>query len=209
MKTFLLPKERTPMMKRIPVLFFAICCLAATAFSQTPTPTPTPKPKPKVEHFAAVAALPRAATRTAWVDVRVYRYSSNPTTQRMANALIEGGQDALVKELEKAKAIGHASLSGRVGGFDLKLIRSRKTPAGRQIIGVSDRPIGFLEAYAGSRSEDYKVGIIVLNLKTNKKGKEVGDGMLLYASKVKIEKGKLEIEYVGMEPIRLTNLKKY
>ena len=26
---------------------------------------------------------------------------------------------------------------------------------------------------------------------------------------VKIEKGKIDIEYVGIEPIRLTNLKKY
>jgi hypothetical protein len=198
------------MMKRTTVLFFAICCLAVTAFSQTPTPTPAPKPKPQVEHFTAVAMLSRAPATTArWVDVRVYHYSSNATTQRMANALIEGGQDALVKELEKAKTIGHASLSNRVGAFDLKLIRSRKTATGRQVIGVSDRPIGFLEAYGGGRSMDYKVGIIVLNLKTNKKGKEVGDGMLLYASKVKIEKGKLDIEYVGMEPIRLTNLRKY
>ena len=197
------------MTKRITVLCFAICCLAVTAFSQTPTPTPAPKPKPKVEHFTAVAALPRAATRTAWVDIRVYRYSSNATTQRMANVLIEGGQEALVKELEKAKTIGHASLSMRVGAFDLKLIRSRKTPTGRQVIGISDRPIGFLEAYSGSRSMDYKVGIIVLNLKRNKKGKEVGDGMLLYAAKITIEKGQVDIDYVGMEPISLRNLRKY
>lgn len=198
------------MIKKIHVVLFAICCLAVTAFSQTPTPTPAPKPKPQAEHFTAVAMLSRAPATTAqWVDVRVSRYSSNATTQRMANALIEGGQEALVKELEKAKTIGRASLSRRIGAFNLKVIRSRKTPNGRQVIGVSDRPIGFLEAYAGSRSEDYKVGIIILNLKTNKKGKEVGDGILLYAAKVKIEKGKLDIEYVGMEPIRLTNLKKY
>jgi hypothetical protein len=198
------------MMKKILVLLFAICCLAVTAFSQTPTPTPAAKPKPKVEHFTTVAMLARApATTASWVDVRVSRYSSNSTTQRMANVLVEGGQEALVKELEQAKTIGHASLSRRVGAFDLKLIRSRKTPTGRQIIGISDRPIGFLETYAGNRSTDYKVGMIVLNLKTNKKGREIGDGMLLYAAKVKIENGKLDIEYLGMEPIRLTNLKKY
>lgn len=197
-------------MKRIFVLLFAMCWLAVMAFSQSPTPTPAPKPKPKVEHFTAVAMLSRApATSSNWVDVRVSQYSSNSTTQRMANVLVEGGQEALVKELEKAKTIGHASLSKRVGAFDLKLIRSRKTPTGRQIIGVSDRPIGFLEAYAGNRTTDYKIGIIVLNLKLNKKGQEIGDGMLLYAAKVKIENGKLDIEYVGMEPIRLTNLKKY
>jgi len=198
------------MKKKILVLLFAICGLAATAFSQTPTPTPAAKPKPKVEHFTTVAMLSRApATTASWVDVRVSRYSSNSTTQRMAHALVEGGQEGLVTQLENAKTIGRASLSGRVGNFDLKLIRSRKTPTGRQIMGISDRPIGFLEAYAGNRTTDYKVGIIVLNLKTNKKGKEIGDGMLLYAAKVKIEKGKLDIEYVGMEPISLTNLKKY
>lgn len=189
------------MAKKVIALLFGICCLVATAFSQTPE-------QPKPEHFSAVASLPRARTRTAWVDVRVSHYSSNEGTQQLANALIEGGQDQLVKALEKAKTIGHVSLSSRVGAFDLKLIRSRNTPTGRRIIGVSDRPIGFLEAYSGSRSSDYKVGILVIDLKRNEKGKEVGEGILIYASKVKIEDGKLDIEYVGMEPIRLANVRK-
>ena len=197
------------MMKKIVVLLFAICCLAVTAYSQTPTPSAGPKSKPQAEHFSMVASLPRSQTTTAWADVRVSRYTSNATTQRMAGLLVEGGQDALVKELEKAKPIGKASLSSRVGFFDLKLIRSRKTPTGRRIIGVSDRPIGFLEAYSGGRSTDYKLGIVVLDLKTNKKGKEVGEGVLLYASEVKIKNGKLEIEYLGMDPIKLRNVRKY
>jgi hypothetical protein len=199
------------MTKRVIGLLLAICCLSLTAFSQTTEqskPAPTPKPKPKVEQFSAVASLPRSAARTAWVDFRIYRYTSNATTQRMANVLVEGGQDALVKELEKAKTIGHASLSMRLGAFNLKLIRSRKTPTGRRIIGVSDRPIGFLEAYRGGRSMDYKLGILVLDLTRNKKGKEVGAGILLYASQVKIENGALDIDYVGMDPIKLRNVSK-
>jgi hypothetical protein len=199
------------MTKRLTGLLFAICCLSLTVFAQTTEqskPAPTPKPKPKVERFSAVASLPRSPTRTAWVDMWINRYTSDATTKRMAAVLVEGGQESLVKELEKAKTIGHASLSMRVGAFDLKLIRSRKTPTGRRIIAVSDRPIGFLEAYRGSRSMDYKLGIVVLDLKRNKKGKEVGEGMLLYASQVKIENGKLEIEYVGMDPIKLRNVRK-
>ena len=199
------------MTKRIIGLLFAICCLSLTAFSQTTEqskPAPTPKAKPKVEQFSAVASLPRSPTTTAWVNLRFNRYTSDATTQRMAKVLVEGGQDALVKELEKAKRIGHASLSSRIGFFDLKLIRSRKTPTGRRIIAVSDRPIGFLEAYGGSRSTDYKLGIVVLDLTRNKKGKEVGEGILLYASQVKIEDGKLEIDYVGMDPIKLRNVRK-
>jgi len=157
---------------RVIVLLFAIGCLSVTALSQTaPQPTPTPQTKP--EHFSAVASLSRApATTASWIDVRVKRYSSNERTQQMATLLVEGGQDALVKALEKLKPIGHVSLSNRVGFFDLKLIRSRKTPTGRRIIGVSDRPIGFLEAYNSGRSTDYKLGILVLDLKINRRGKK-------------------------------------
>ena len=190
------------MTKKLIGLLLAICCLSITAFSQTES-------KPKPEHFTAVASLPRSAARTAWVDIRINSYTDDATTQRMAAILVEGGQDALVKELENADTIGHASLSMRIGFFDLKLIRSRKTPTGRRIIGVSDRPIGFLEAYGGSRSRDYKIGIVVLDLKLDKKGKEVGEGILLYASQVKIKDGVLDIEYVGMAPVKLRNVSKY
>jgi hypothetical protein len=184
--------------------------MGVTAFSQAPTPTPAPAPKPKPEHFSAVASFSRApATTATWVDVRVQRYSSNATTQKMAALLVEGGQDALVDALEKLKPIGKVQLSSRVGFFDLKLIRSRKTPTGRRIIGVSDRPIGFMEAYNSGRSRDYELGILVMDLKINKKGKEEGEGMLIYAAKVKIKKGKLDIEYLGMEPISLRNVRKY
>jgi len=197
------------MKKKLIGLLLAICCVSLTAFSQTTESSkPTPTPKPETERFSAVASLPRAATRTAWVDIRINGYTSDDTTQRMAALLVEGGQDALVKELEKAETIGYASLSRRLGAFDLKLVRSRKTPTGRRIIGVSDRPIAFLEAYRGARSMDYKLGIVVLDLKTNKKGKEEGEGVLLYASQVKIENGAVEIEYVGISPIKLRNVRK-
>ena len=199
-------------MPRALVLALAICCLSVTAISQTaaPTPAPAPIPKPKPEHFRAVASFPRAATRTAWADIRITRYSSDATTKRLAVLLVEGGQDALVKALEKLKPIGKASLTGKVGFFDLKLIRSRKTPTGRRIIGVSDRPINFLEAYNSGRSVDYELGIVVMDLTINKKGKEVGQGLLIYAAKVKINKKRqLEIEYLGIDPMTLGHIQKY
>jgi hypothetical protein len=198
------------MSKRALVLAFAICCLSVRAISQTAAPTPAPIPKPKPEHFRAVASFPRAATNTAWADVRITHYSSDATTKRLAALLVEGGQDALVKALEKLKPIGKASLTGKVGFFDLKLIRSRKTPTGRRIIAVSDRPINFLEAYNSGRSVDYELGIVVMDLKIDKKGKEVGQGLLIYAAKVKINKKRqLEIEYLGIDPMTLGHIQKY
>jgi hypothetical protein len=199
------------MSKRALVLAFAICCLSVTAISQTAAPpTAAPVPTSKPEHFTAVASFPRAATTTAWADVRITRYSSDATTKRLASLLVEGGQDALVTALEKLKPIGRASLNQRVGFFDLKLVRSRKTPTGRRVIAVSDRPINFLEAYVSGRSVDYQLGIIVMDLKINKEGKEVGQGQAIYAAKVKInKKGRLDIEYLGIDPMTLRSVRKY
>ncbi|HKO98748.1 MAG TPA: hypothetical protein VJU86_17245 [Pyrinomonadaceae bacterium] len=190
-------------MKRIIGLVFAIVCLGVTVSSQTPTALTTPT----AERFSMVATLPRSITSKAWAEVRVSSYTSNAVARRFEDQLREGGEDGLVKALENAEPIGDATLSSRVGSFDLKLIRSRKTSSGRRIVAVSDRPIGFLEAYGANRSKEYKLGILVLDLKV-KEGKEVGEGILLYAARVKIKNGKLDIQYVGTDPIKLRNVRK-
>jgi hypothetical protein len=171
----------------------------------------------KSEQFSAMAVLPAGAGvrmagigATANLNVYIEGYTSDAETQQYAQLLLEGGSDALLKALEKAKTIGKVSLVRRLGSFDLKLIRSRPTENGRRIVGVCDRPIQFLEAYAGSRSMDYTFGILILDLKTNSKGKEEGVGELIYAAKVKVEEGnKVEVESYGAEPARLQGVRKF
>jgi hypothetical protein len=116
----------------------------------------------------------------------------------------------LLKALQNRKEIGSISFSSRVGFYDFKVVRSRPTETGRRIVAVSDRPIGFREAWASGRSTDYAFGIMVLNLKTDKKGKEVGEGTLIYAGKINIKSGNtIEIENYGLDPIRIVNVRKY
>ena len=144
------------------------------------------------------------------VDIRVKEYTNNEDTARFAGALIDGGQEALTKQLEKADEIGSIRMSGHVGFYDFKLIRSRPTPSGRRIVAVCDRPLQFAEVYGGTRSSDYTLGILILDLKKNGKGQEVGSGTLYYAAKVKIKNGKtIQIEHYQIDPIRLVNVKKY
>ena len=109
------------------------------------------------EKFSALGFLPAGAGvrmagpgSTMNLDIYIDSYTSDADTQEYAKLLIEGGSDALLKALEKAKSIGKVQLVRRVGFFDLKLIRSRPIEGGRRIIGVCDRPIQFLEAYAGA-----------------------------------------------------------
>ena len=127
----------------------------------------------------------------------------------MAGLLVNSGPEALLKALEKAKSIGKITLTGRVGFYDLKLIRSHRTPEGRRIYAVGDRPIGFLEAYAGNRSMDYPFGILQIDLKPNKKGREEGEGALIYSAKIKVLDGKsIDVESYGIQPIRLMGVRK-
>lgn len=167
------------------------------------------------EQFSALGVLPAGAGMrmvgpgsTMNLNIYINSYTSDADTQEYAKLLIEGGNDALLKALEKAKSIGKVQLVRRVGFFDLKLIRQRPIEGGRRIIGVCDRPVQFLEAYAGSRSLDYTFGILILDLKPNKKGREEGVGQLIYAAKVKVDGRTVEVENYGVEPARLQGVRK-
>ena len=197
------------------LLFLCIAVAAGRAPTQEPKPQ-EPKPqKPKPQKFSALAYLPSGAGRamvgagaTVNVDLYVKNYTSDAEAQVLAKTLLEGGPDNLHKALEKADSIGKITLSGRVGFYDLKLIRSHQTPTGRRVIAVGDRPMGFLELYVSNQSRDYQFGILTLDLKKSDKGKEEGEGSLVYAAKVKVQEGnKIDIESYGVAPIRLMGVR--
>ena len=186
-------------LKRIIPLILVMLCATAGALAQTGP-----------EHFGATAYSMSRGARMVSIDIRVKSYTDNATTNHLAGALLEGGQAALTKALEKQDEIGGIRLTGHVGFYDFKLIRSRKTSTGRRIVAVCDRPLQFSEVYGGTRSSDYTLGILILDLKKNSKGKEVGTGVLYYAAKVKIKNGKtIQIEHFQIDPVRIVNVKKY
>ena len=178
---------------------------------------PSPAQKGESEKFSALAYMPHGAGPAMVgagarvnVDLWVDNYTSDEEAKVLAGALLEGGSASLLKVLEKAKTIGKIRLTGRVGFYDFKLIRSHKTATGRRIYAVGDRPIGFLEAYAGARSKDYPFGIMQLDLKADEKGKEEGEGALLYAAKIKVLSGNsIDIESYGIGPIQLMAVRKF
>ena len=198
-------------------LFITFCMLTILAWSiATPAPAQD-KEKKTNEKFFALAYLPSGAGPAmvgaggkANVDLWVNGYTSDADAKVMAQALVEGGPSALLKMLEKAKTIGKIRLTGRAGFYDFKLIRSHRTEGGRRIYAIGDRPVGFLEVYAGNRSLDYPFGILQLDLKTNGKGKEEGTGALIYSAKIKVLEGNsIDVESYGIQPIRLMGLRKH
>lgn len=196
----------------------AVCLLAFCVLSLSlPVPAQDQKPeKPKSEKFGALAYLPHGAGPAMVgagarvnVDLYVNNYTSDADAKILAGALLEGGSPALLKQLEKAKTIGKVRLVGRAGFYDFKLIRSHQIEGGRRIYAVGDRPMGFLEVYAGGRSMDYPFGIMQLDLKKNDKGKEEGKGALIYAAKIKVlENNRIEVESYGVGAIELMAVRK-
>lgn len=187
-------------------LMTALSLLFATAAMAMVGPTTTARGD-KAESFSALAQLPVAGTT---MNVRMYinGYSSPEEAQQLHGILTDGGPKALLNALQNMKPLGRIEREGTVGFYDFKLIISKTTPNGRHIYAVTDRPIGFLEAYVGSRSVDYPFGILQLDLKLDKKGKEKGEGSLIYAAQIKVVDGdKVDIENLAFAPIHLLGVR--
>ena len=196
---------------------WVLCCVLAVCALGFSTVTPAQEQaKPKKEKFGALAYMPSGAGPAMVgagakvnVDLYVNSYTTDEEAKTMAGVLLEAGPDALLKTLEKAKSKGKITLTGRVGFYDLKLIRSHRTATGRRIYAIGDRPIGFLEMYVSNRSRDYPFGILQLDLKTNSKGREEGEGALIYSARIKVLEGNsIDVESYGIQPIRLMGVRK-
>jgi hypothetical protein len=155
------------------------------------------------ETFSALAdILPSGATRN--VTIYIDSYSSAQEEQQLQATLNSGGPDAFLEALHKLKPIGRIEREGTVGFYDFKMIISMPTPNGRQILAITDRPMGFREVARDSISTEYPSGILQLDLKDNKKGKEDGEGTLIYAAQLKdLNLDKLNIDNYSVDPIRL------
>ena len=161
----------------------------------------------KDEVFSALAQLPVQGT-TVNVKIYIRGYSSEADAQRLNGVLRDGGPAALLKALRKMKSMGRIEKEGTVGFYDFKLILSKPSATGRKIYALTDRPIGFLEAYFDTRSKDYPFGIMELELKGGDNEKQKGEGTLVYAARIKgMDAEKLEVENVAFAPIRLLGVR--
>lgn len=188
--------------KRFVALCLFLCCAAAPAFSGSKAK----EPKMQSERFSATLTVrsgPGSGT-VRQVTIYISDYSSDAETAQLTGAFADGGSKALFKVLTKMKSKGRVAPTGSTG-YQVRYIRSVQTPNGRRIMMLTDRPISFLERYYGNRSVDYLYGLVELNI--NDDGK--GEGSLIYAAKVKgISGDSVEVENFGIEPARLTNVRK-
>jgi hypothetical protein len=160
---------------------------------------------PQQYSATAVGQAGAAAGKTFGVTIYLTGMTSDQEEQEFAATLKSKGQDGLVSALEKAKDVGRVSPVGGVGsGF--RIARAQKTADGGWHIALAtNRPISFGELYDSSRSREYPIGIVTLNV--DKDGN--GSGLLCGLCKLKFnKKGELQIEHYGQKPFRLTNVRR-
>lgn len=166
------------------------------------------QPKPQINlptRYAATAfgQAGSAAGKNFSLAIYVNQVTSDGDIQELAATLKNKGSDALVSALDDIKDRGRVAPMGSVG-TGMRVIRIRGTKDGGQhIVLVTNRPISFAELYRGTRSRDYKFGIVVLNVDKNGKG----TGSFAPLCKIKFNrKNELEIEHYGQKPWRLANV---
>jgi hypothetical protein len=138
------------------------------------------------------------------IAISIDNYSSDDEARTMAAVFAKGQHKALRKALEKASVKARITFVGRNGFYELKLLRVKSTPNGRQIFGVGEKSIGFLDAYYSGRSHLEEFGILQLDL-TNKNGAEEGSGTLVHKAQIKLlEADSIKLDDQGIEPVRLT-----
>jgi hypothetical protein len=163
------------------------------------------------EEFAATGQMPTiagsamvGAGATADITISIDSYSSDEEASAMASAFASGQHKALRKALQKATVKGRITFAGRNGFYELKLVRAKNTPNGRQIFGLGEGSIRFLDAYYSGRSHLEEFGVLQLDL-TRNNGAEEGSGALVHKAIIKtLAADSIVLDNHGIEPVRLT-----
>jgi hypothetical protein len=147
------------------------------------------------------------------LQINVTRWTTDEERADLMAQLIENGQEALVKALQKQEETGWVRVTGpprlvaRSTFPSQRLRYAREIPAeggNRRIVLALDRPISMGEAVRQPRWRDYDVTLIVLDLDAEGKG----EGELAMAVRLDFDRDnkRLVIENFGTEPIRLTQV---
>ena len=162
--------------------------------------------KPKPYRFTAFAVNMNSGPRAGMVDIVLERLTTDEERDTLIAAFVEGGQDALLKALQKVKPrVGYIRTPNSLG-YDLqyayRFVNSDGTS--RVVIGT-DRPINFWEARNQPRTIDYPFTIIEMRL--DAKGQ--GEGRMAAGTKIsKSKDGKtIELENYGISPVALNEIK--
>jgi hypothetical protein len=162
--------------------------------------------KPKPYRFTAFAINMGSGPKAGVIDIVIERLTTDEERQGLIAAFVEGGQNSLLKALQKVKPrVGYIRTPNSLG-YDLQYAyRFANSDGTSRIIIGTDRPINFWEASRQPRTIDYPFTIIEMRL--DQEGK--GEGRMAAGTKISRSKdGKtIELENYGISPVALNEIK--
>jgi len=145
-------------------------------------------------------------TGTATLEIGVDQWTSNAEQQRLLDALMNKGADALLSQLRKAPTVGYIRPTTGLG-YDLHYARRTPLPeGGERIVLATDRPIGFWEASTQARTMEYPFTVIEMHIDRNGEGQ----GKLSVATKIIPDKENniITLENYATQPVMLTDIRR-
>ena len=146
-------------------------------------------------------------------QITITRWSTNEERLMLLNTLEQKGHDDFMKALRKQKETGFVEGHGRLAAANpfpstrLHGAWQQEKDGKREVVLVTDRPLGMREAASASRSVDYDTTVIIMEFPTDSKDAD-GTGTLYLALKIRYDdkEKKLKVEEWGQQPTRLTKI---
>ena len=156
------------------------------------------------EDFTAFAiASDNFGSGAGTLFISVDRWSTEAERTQLMTALREKGPRAMMRVLQDLRTTGYIRAGDALGHPVHFAYQTVGEDGGRKVLMVTDRYIGFEEAWSNSRSVEYP--FIVLQMEMRPDG--TGTGTLTPATKVLSYSNILELENFTSAPIRLTNIR--
>jgi hypothetical protein len=161
--------------------------------------------KPEALRLRAFAVDLNNAGRTRTLDIVIERWSTPDEIKKFQGASTEGGDDALLRAMQKTKPrCGYVRTETSIP-WDLYLASETPLTGGsRRIVVATDRPVGFWEAFNPSRLNEYKFSLAEIRLGPDGKG----EGKAIPYAQMSYDKdtNTFEVENYETLPVRLTQV---
>ena len=139
------------------------------------------------------------------LQIRITRWTTDEEREEVLGALKEDGRRSLADALNRQDPTGRINPQQGLGE-NLRYSRRMMNEEREMIILALDRPLAFVEAWRGSRTRDYNVTLIVLDL--DKEGR--GTGQIFGGAQFSWDdaENQIVVEGFASEPIRLTDVRR-
>ncbi len=171
----------------------------------------------KLEERYTAFGVAMGAGMAGVLNITITRYSTEEERKLLVDSLAKDGQEKTIDLLRKQKETGFARTQSGAGmkgwpSVRLHYAHEAQQDGKRVVVLVTDRNMTMAERASGGRSVDYDVSALVMELEPvegDAKLVEKGQGTLFQAAKLSFDKdNKLQVEYLGTQPIRLTDIKR-